>query len=121
MKTFFALVLIAFQATAAPAAKHKIPLKPGTYTFQHRFSEQPDLGTGPVLVTIKGGKITVFNPHANNVFPKGVLARGNLVWHRKSKQWIISTDPSDNDAEEVGGCSDGPEVVDLQKRIYRTC
>ena len=24
-------------------------------------------------------------------------------------------------AEAVGGCSDGPEVVDLEKRIYWTC
>ena len=24
-------------------------------------------------------------------------------------------------ATEVGGCSDGPEVVDLKKRIYWTC
>ena len=121
MKTFFALVLIAFQATAAPAVKHKIPLKPGTYTFRHRFAEQPNLGIGTVLVTIKGGNITVFNPRTTDVFPKGVLAQGKLVWHQKSKQWIIAEYPSDKDAQDVGGCSEGPDVVDLQNRIYWTC
>jgi len=121
MKIFIALALIAFQSAAASGVEEKIPLKSGTYTFQHRFAEHPDLKSISVLVIINGREITILNRHATSIFPKGVLVRGKLVWHAKSKQWILATAPSDNNAVDVGGCSDGPEVVDLKKRVYWTC
>lgn len=54
-------------------------------------------------------------------FPKGTIAEGTLMWHPKTKEWIIGLEAGDRDAVEVGGCSDGPEVVDLKKRIFWTC
>lgn len=36
-------------------------------------------------------------------------------------QWVIVRSEADRHATEVGGCSDGPEVVDLQQKIYWTC
>ena len=43
------------------------------------------------------------------------------MWHPASKRWIIGEKPSDRSLQEVGGCSDGPEVVDLVRKIYWTC
>ncbi len=70
---------------------------------------------------ISGRHIVLINDGQSNIFPKGVIAEGILTWHSKSKQWIISDNKSDRYAKDVGGCSNGPEVVDLKKRVYWTC
>ena len=43
------------------------------------------------------------------------------MWHSASGQWIIGQSPADKAAAEVGGCSDGPPVIDLTARIFWTC
>ena len=65
--------------------------------------------------------IELTNADSDAVFDFGIMAKGKLVWHAKSSQWIIATSHADRDADDVGGCSDGPDVVDLQNRIYWTC
>ena len=121
MKVYIALLVVASQAVLAAPAKHPPALKSGTYKFQHRFAEHPDMKSFSVIVKIHGSTITIVNPHATSLFPEGVLAQGRLTWHSKSRNWIIATEPSDAQASEVGGCSNGPEIVDLQKRVYWTC
>jgi len=70
---------------------------------------------------ISGRRIKLINNSQSSVFPKGVIASGKLMWHSSSSQWIIGQSKSDPFAKEAGGCSDGPEVVDLQLKIYWTC
>jgi hypothetical protein len=74
-----------------------------------------------VDVLIAGPHVTVINPGANDGFPEGVIAEGTLAWHAPSRQWIIANDPSDATVAEVGGCSGGPDVIDLGHRVYWTC
>lgn len=109
-------------ALAWPAAgEPKLPLPSGQYVFQHRFAEDPQFPSIRVQVKISGSRIVVVNPRASATFAAGTLAEGRLMWHAASRQWIIGNDPTDKSAEEVGGCSDGPEVVDLVRKIYWTC
>ena len=75
----------------------------------------------PVVVKIAGRHITVISTTTADGFPKGIIAEGTLMWHPKTKEWIIGLEAGDRDAVEVGGCSGGPEVVDLKKRIFWTC
>jgi hypothetical protein len=118
-------LLIAFGALAvaslAVAAEPALPLRSGRYAFQHRFAEQPEMPSIPLLARISGHHIVLINRTPSAVFPKGVIAEGTLMWHARSGQWIIGDKASDRDAEEAGGCSDGPEVVDLVRLIYWTC
>lgn len=74
-----------------------------------------------LLAVIRGRKIELINRTKSEVFPLGGIADGTLMWHAKSKKWIIGLSKSDKSAVNVGGCSDGPEVVDLRKKIYWTC
>ena len=104
-------------ATGSPA----LPIRSGHYTFQHRFAEHPAIPSLSVDVTIRGSHIVVVNPRASDAFPAGVLAEGELMWHAGSGQWIIGQGDRDRSAVDVGGCSDGPEVVDLVGRVYWTC
>ena len=70
---------------------------------------------------VDGAHIVLTNSAESSALPKGVVAEGTLLWHPASGQWIIGTSPADAAAKEVGGCSDGPEVIDLRNRVYWTC
>lgn len=100
-----------------------IPLKDGEYSFEHKYAEaeQYKIKSINVIVRLKGNHITVINRDRYDVFPKGVLEDGELMWHSKSGQWIIGHTPSDLEFDDVGGCTDGPTVIDLVSRIYWTC
>ena len=105
----------------SPAGELPPPIVSGHYVFEHRYAEHPDMQSILLEATIDGDHIVLVNRSDSTVFPKGVLAEGRLVWHAATRQWIISQGEADATATEVGGCSDGPEVVDLEKRIYWTC
>ena len=79
------------------------------------------MGSISVRVHIKGQRITVVNSETSQVFPKGVIAKGWLLWNEPTSQWIIGEAQADRYNSDVGGCSAGSEVVDLVKRIYWTC
>lgn len=120
-----ALILMSLFSTPGAARmaapQPDIPLKSGNYVFQHRYAEQPNMSSFKLTARIKGRHIVLTNPKASEPFPAGVLTEGELFWHAPSSQWIIVTVPEDRQASEAGGCSDGPEVVDLLQKIYWTC
>jgi hypothetical protein len=113
------VALIVWPAHAGPAPS--LPIESGEYKFQHRFSEQPGIKSISLTAKISGTEIVLINKRRSDVFPKGVVAQGTLMWHSGSRQWIIGQEASDQWAQDVGGCSDGPEVIDLQNKIYWTC
>jgi hypothetical protein len=97
------------------------PIPAGEYTFQHRFAEHPSMPSVDIQVRFGDGRIVVTNTTPGTPFPLGVVAEGQLRWNGNVGRWIIANSPADVEATEVGACSDGPEVVDLEKRIYWTC
>lgn len=105
----------------AAAVSPAVPLRDGDYLFSHRYAEQPTLAAPPLSVRISGRRVTVINRSDQSVFPLGVVESGTLHWHARAKSWIITNTPADRNAEEVGGCSDGPSVIDLVQRIYWSC
>ena len=115
------VVLVFVLAGCSATSEPPVPIRPGEYTFQHRFAEHPTLDSFRLKATINGSHIVLTNPAPSGPFPAGVLAEGQLMWHADSKQWIISNNASDRLVKDVGGCSDGPEVVDLVGKIYWTC
>ena len=110
-----------FACSALSACASTSPIPSGQYTFQHRSAEHRTLPSVPLIARIDALHITLINQTQSDIFPKGIVAEGTLMWHAASKQWIIGTRDSDRHAKEVGGCSDGPEVIDLQQKIYWTC
>ena len=112
-----ALAVLGCQSSTEP------PLPSGDYVFVHKFAEaeHSSIPSIKVDVQIRGRHIVLTNNDKSDVFPAGVIAEGTLMWHTASGQWIIGTESTDVDAREVGGCSDGPEVVDLERKVYWTC
>ena len=113
--------LAAFLLASCGSSAKEPPLPSGRYTFQHRFSEQPSIPSVALTAVVDGAHIVLTNQSDSPALPKGVVAEGMLLWHPASGQWIIGNSPADAAAKEVGGCSDGPEVVDLANHIYWTC
>ena len=116
-----ALGLVLLLASTVACTTEPPPIQSGDYQFQHRFAEQPTVPSITVDVRINNRHIIVSNNATTDVFPRGVIAEGTLMWHPVSRQWIIGDKPSDADLQDVGGCSDGPEVVDLKNHVFWTC
>ena len=110
-------VVLSSSVQADPA----LPIKSGEYIFQHRDAEFPNSPGFPVRVTIRGDKITVINPKPYGPIPSGVIDQATLMWHSTTNQWILSHSDADREAPEVGGCGDGPNVIDIETRIIWTC
>ena len=119
MKTIAAVPILL--ALAACASQPPLPIAPGVYRFQLRFAEHPSMQGGEVGATVDGRRIQIVDDGDSSVFPPGLIEAGTLMWHARSREWIIVSQPGDADADEVGGCSDGPAVVDLVARVYWTC
>lgn len=115
------IALVTLLAFSAVAAEPPLPIVSGDYPFQHRFAEHPSIRSIELTATISGRRIKLVNRQQSDVFPKGVIAEGILLWHAESTQWIIGQNDAAQYAKEVGGCTDGPEVVDLKQRVYWTC
>ena len=120
MKHLLFIIAMIVSVDGIASTPHQ-PLRSGQYTFQHRFAAQPNFPSIPLMVKISGNHITLINQSDSAFMPKGVIDRGTLMWHSKSKQWIVGHTGLDRRAEEVGDCANGPAIVDLQKRIYWTC
>ena len=123
MNSFVALIAFAttFNAASADAQAPRLPIRSGQYVFHLKDAEFPNMPGIALTAKISGHHIVLIHKGTSSIYPKGVIAEGELMWHAKSRQWIIGQTNSDRYANEVGGCSAGPDVVDLPKRIYWTC
>lgn len=93
----------------------------GTYALVHKFAEHPNMPSIAVEAVVKSGRVSLFNHDVADVFPKGLIKEGELFWHAPSKEWVIVVSEEDKHAEHVGGCTDGPEVIDFEDKVYWTC
>lgn len=116
-----AIVTVFAGAAALGAATPAFPLPSGQYHFRVADAEFDGRISWPALVTIKGTHIKVVVTGCNSAFGcNAVYAEGEIYWH-KSGQWIIASSQEDIDADDVGGCSGGPTVVDPEKKIVWHC
>jgi hypothetical protein len=120
-KAFVVLAALCAASVCARANDVSPPIAEGHYIFLVRFAEHRNMMGGQVEVEIRGGHILVTSKPNASVFPAGVVDEGILLWHATSKQWIIGENKADADIAEVGGCSDGPYVVDLERKVFWTC
>ena len=99
--------------------------KDGTYTYKIAFAEWGGKSLGSsVTVVIKGNSIKVIANDKTNLSGtrKGdIIEQGIILKHKKTGQWIIGNKANDIFAKEVGGCSEGPRVIDFKNRKWWTC
>ncbi|GAA4319208.1 hypothetical protein [Flaviaesturariibacter amylovorans] len=119
MKRLLAIILLVFVATTAQAQRPK----DGRYTYALAFAEWNGDTLGETcIVIIKGDRIKILKSKNSNLTGKGnVIDEGMLLKHAKTGHWIIAHRKQDQHAPEVGGCSDGPRVIDFKKKTFWTC
>jgi hypothetical protein len=98
--------------------------KDGTYTYSIAWAEWDGKSLGATCkVIIKGDSIKVIHNGKANVTGKegDIYAEGIIMKHRKTNKWIIGRSDQDKDAKEIGGCSDGPAVIDFKNKKFWSC
>jgi len=105
----------------AHTSRGQIP-KSGSYEYEVAFAEWTGQSLGStVTVVISGDSIKIINNGRLSGTKGAIIEQGRICKHRSTGQWIIATKPEDEFAEEVGGCSDGPRVIDFRNRRWWTC
>jgi hypothetical protein len=98
------------------------PIISGEYRFEIRDPEFPDAPGIEALATIDTKDAIVLETVKDSSrFPAGTRFEGKLAWNAPTKQWVFAARPADANAKEVGGCSDGPEVIDLEHFVLWFC
>lgn len=95
----------------------------GRYIFKLAFAEWQNKSMGATCtVVVKDDSIKVLHNGSKGLSGKkgDVLDSGKLIKHVSGK-WIIAHNKKDRNAKEIGGCSDGPTIIDLKRRIFYTC
>ena len=97
------------------------PIASGRYRFQLRDPEFPQMDPIPLVASVDGPQVVFETVEANPRFPKGTRFEGRIAWHAKSRNWVLVASDAELAAEEVGGCTGGPEVLDLGRRVFWLC
>ena len=116
------ILFLIFTFCSISFSNAQIP-KNGTYTYKIAFAEWDKKTLGAKCkVVIEDDKIKIINVGGNVSVKKGdVIEEGKIMKHRKSGKWIIGHSEKDKDAEEVGGCSDGPIEIDFENKTVHLC
>ena len=120
MKRLFILTFILFVAHILFAQKPK----DGTYTYSIAWAEWGGKSLGATCtVIIKGDSIKVIHNGKSNVTGKkgDIYTEGKIMKHKRTGKWIIGRNEKDKDAKEIGGCSDGPSVIDFKTKRFWSC
>lgn len=120
IKIFLTVSCILFVCDVIHAQKPKN----GTYTYSIAFAEWNGKSLGATCnVIIKGDSIkVVHNGKGNLTGKKGdILDQGIIMKHIKTGKWIIGHSAKDKEANEIGGCSEGPSIIDFKRKKYWSC
>lgn len=96
----------------------------GTYTYKIIWEEFGGKSLGATCtVKIKGDSIQVINNGNKTMTGKkgDILDEGIIMKHRKTGKWIIAHSKKDIDAKELGGCGDGPTIIDFKNKTWLGC
>ena len=96
----------------------------GIYMYKIAFAEWGGKSLGSTCtVIIKGNHIKVLhNGKPGLMGKKGeIIDQGIIMKHSRTGHWIIGHHAKDKNAKEVGGCSEGPSVIDFKHKQFWLC
>ena len=120
MKALFFICIFLYSSVVTLAQKPK----DGTYTYFIAFEEwQGKSLNATCTVQIKGDSIKIINNGTGNLSGKkgDIIDEGILMKHTKTGKWIIGHNVKDKDAKEIGGCSNGPAIIDCKQKKFWSC
>jgi hypothetical protein len=119
MKTFFFSFLLSLTSFTTHAQKPKN----GTYTYKIAFEEWQGKSLNTTCtVIVKGDSIKiVYDGTGNLTAKKGDIIDEGIMMVHKTGKWIVAHSVNDKEAKEIGGCSNGPLVIDFKKKLVWIC
>lgn len=95
----------------------------GLYTYQVAFAEWEGRSHGiTVAVRLRGDSIWIIHNGGVLSGKKGsVIDAGIIMKHVPTGQWIIGHRPGDAHVKDVGGCTEGPSVINFKKKLFWMC
>ena len=97
----------------------KIPQ--GKLEFKLQYSEFGErMNKKNCQVIIDGKKVIVKKYVDQNSSNNEIILEGILIKH-KSGNWIIGEKEEDKNAEEIGGCTGGPVLINFETKIIELC
>jgi hypothetical protein len=95
----------------------------GIFTYKVAFAEWSGKSMGATCsVKIKGDSVWIIHNGKGNLSgDAGEIIDSGVMMKHKSGKWIIGRSAQDKNAKEIGGCSDGPRVIDFKKKIVWFC
>jgi len=86
------------------------------------FAEWYDKSTNVTCIVVREDSLfTIINDGSLNGNKNDTIDTGIIKTHLKTKKTILRKKPEDIHAPEIGGCSDGPRVIDLVNKIIEFC
>ena len=118
LKYLIFILLLSFHGSGLYSQKPK----DGKYTYKISFEEYHGKSLGATcIVIIKGDSITIINNGSITGDKGEIIDEGIILKHQKTGTWIIAHSQQDRFAKDIGGCKEGPSVVDFKKKIFYTC
>lgn len=119
MKIIIVFICITLSTNFAMAQQP--PGDTSTYSIVWEEFGGKDLNNTCTVIIRKDSIAVVHNGLDNLTGKKGdVLAKGILLKHESGK-WIIAQSGKDSTAKVIGGCTDGPIVIDRKRKIVYLC
>jgi hypothetical protein len=118
MKKLVLFTIIVF-SIAFNSNAQKLP-KIGTYYLDFIDMEYQGNKFGTCKAIVKGNKIKLYVVNGCHQKPGDLIDEGILLIHKSGKM-IIGQKQSDKNATEIGGCSDGPRIINFKRKRYETC
>lgn len=102
-------------------SQETVEIPQGKMEYELYYSEwEGRMPNTSIDVIIKGNHITVLKNEKTNLTGDQLIIKGTLIKH-VSGVWIISEQPSDKDAEEIGGCTGGPIPINFKTKVVEWC
>jgi hypothetical protein len=101
-----------------------IPPPDGVYIYDVAFAEWEGKSMGDkVEVTIRNRSVEVRYDGGSQLplAEKGELLDSGILVRHRTGEWIIVRSHDEIDAEEIGGCTGGPSVIDFDKQKFWMC
>lgn len=96
--------------------------KNGTYTYHIAWAEWNGKTLGATCtVVIKNDSVKIVNNGSVSGKKGDILIEGIIMQHKKTGKWIIGHTKNDIYAKEIGGCSNGPTIIDFKHRTWESC
>ena len=91
----------------------------GSYTYKLCYNEWSRC-FNTCTVIIKDDSITVYADQDLSV-PKGEIIDKGIILQHKSGKWIIGHKAEDINADKIGGCGNGPAIIDFKRKRFSSC